>query len=142
MCARLVRYATLRGVATTKEEPLSWGDLHIFGPFGRTKVEVSLLIYDGDRLADPLVASAARKCEKVLLLAEQHDSGHLLLHLLGVILLPPKWDRWADARDSVSVEALTQLLHTDPFDGLEVLEDDLDGSAFSKVSLVLQIVIG
>ena len=74
------------------------------------------------------------------LLAKQHDSSHLLLHGLGVVLLLPERNPWTDPLDRVVVKAPAQLLHSYQLNRTEVLKHYLNGRTLPKVSLVLQVV--
>ena len=74
------------------------------------------------------------------LLAEQHDSSHLLLHYFGVVLQLPERNARTNPLDRVAVKAPAQLLHPYQLNRAEVLEHYLNGRAPPKVSLILQVV--
>ena len=127
-------------VSTAKKEPLSWRYLHVFGPFSRALVIVGVLVFDDQRLANPLIVCLWRQSVKIALLAEYHDSRHLFLHQISEVHGFLQGNFRANPLYRILVESTAQLLHSDKLYHVKKLKNDLDRRTLPKIALVLQIV--
>ena len=93
-------------------------------------------IYNDEGLTGPFISRLSRQREEAGLFAEEHDSRHLPLHQLRVVLLASKGHARADTLDRIGIEAATQPLHPNHLKQVKVLEYDLNCRTFSEVALV------
>ena len=99
-------------------------------------------VSDDERFFSPIIVVAIRRRERIrlALIVEDHDSARLGFHELCEAFASGHGHRWADPEADPLVEALGDLLHRYQLLQGQVLEDNLDCSASSKVALVLIVV--